>query len=589
MKSALLDVSFAAFLLAFAVAFGFADAETRYVSKTGSDTPPYTSWETAASSIQSAIDAASETGTVLIGPGFFMERITLKNFLTVRGAGQGVTIIRPMYGGPVVACVNLTSTWIEGLTITGGDQSRRGGGIYIEDSTNVVVRNCQVSENTADYQNEPQGVGGGICALNSDVVIQDCTIANNVAGKEGGGIFLGCAGRVCQVSGCEILGNTAIQGRGGGILCYSLGEIRDCVLVDNQAATDGGGIFCAEATVVDHCIIQNNRVRGAWTSQGWGVGIYHAGGPPGAITNCVLGGNEAESGGSRGVFWEADANVVNSTFLGQKYDKRSASIEVGYPADSYGTYENITNCLFAGETTAVLGGQVTYSLVPNLKFIEEGEGTIEGNPEFVLRGTCNIVSVGSYDGRRGVTPALCDSPLGEKDQFKHMFLMVWLDAFTPKRLIAGNAGHEVLFYGHMDSWLSGLTLMITDFSLPGDSPCIDAGNNEAEYLPDEDRGGNFRIWRGRDEWRVDMGAYEYGSRRFIAAVRRTGKPGDAKTVRVTWNSQFLPDKTYSVYLSPDLATWTLVGSNIPSQGETTSWIDPIADLFSSRFYQISSP
>jgi hypothetical protein len=40
---------------------------------------------------------------------------------------------------------------------------------------------------------------------------------------------------------------------------------------------------------------------------------------------------------------------------------------------------------------------------------------------------------------------------------------------------------------------------------------------------------------------------------------------------------------------PDLAVWTLVGSSIPSQGETTSWVDPTAGLFPSRFYRISSP
>jgi hypothetical protein len=151
-------------------------------------------------------------------------------------------------------------------------------------------------------------------------------------------------------------------------------------------------------------------------------------------------------------------------------------------------------------------------------------------------------------------------------------------------LIAGNSENEIFLYGNVSGWPGA---DITDLSPSEDSPCIDAGNNEAEYLPDVDKAGNFRIWRGKDEWQVDMGAYEYGARRFqIAAVAPTAEPG---LLRLTWNSQDPPEKTYSVYLSPDLANWILVGSNIPSQGETTSWVDPVADLFSSRFYRISSP
>ena len=580
MKPALLHLYFPALLLTAPITFGFAHAETHYVSKTGSDTPPYTSRETAASSIQSAIDASSEGDTVLIGPGVFMERITLKSYVTVNGSGQGLTVIDWPYG-PIVTCVNLISTRIEGLTVTGGHMSRRGGGIYIEGSTNAVVRDCQITENRADYQ-DAEGVGGGVCALNSEISLEDCVITNNVAREDGGGVFLGCAGKVCRLIACDMVGNRAIEGGGGGILCYCLAEIRDCVIAENQAAGDGGGVVCAQATAVDRCVIQNNRVDGSGSRRGWGAGVYYAAGPPGAITNSVIGGNQAATGYSRGIFWEADANIVNCTFLPQKYDKNSAPIEVGYPAEDVGTYENITNCAFVGEPIVVHGGRVTYSLVPDLRYAEETEGNIEGSPDFRVRATCGVQSW-SYDSRRGVTSVLCDSPVGAQDEFKHMFAL--RGNYYESYLIAGNSENELLLYGRASSL--PLVLIITDLSPSENSPCIDAGNNDAEYLPDEDRAGNFRIWRGRDEWRVDMGAYEYGSRRFkIAAVVPTAEPGHLK---LTWNSQPFTDKTYSIYLSPDLATWTLVGSNMPSQGETTSWIDPTADVFPSRFYRISSP
>jgi len=542
------------------------------------DVPPYTSWETAASSIQSAIDAASEGDTVLIGPGVFRESITLKSCVTVSGSGQGLTIIDSSHG-PIVTCVNLVSTRIEGLTITGGDMSRRGGGIYIEGSTSVVIRDCQITGNRAD--DWERGAGGGIYAVESEVVIENCVITNNVAREDGGGIFLGCAGKVCRIVGCEIVGNTASEGRGGGIFCYCLGEIRDCIIVDNQSAGDGGGIFCAEATAVDQCVILNNRVEGGLIRERWGTGVYYAGGPPGAITNCVIGGNCAAEGYSAGVYWEADANIVNCTFLYQEGEKWSVPIEVGYPAEDFGTYENITNCVFSWERIVVLGGRVTYSLVPDLRYAQQGAGNVEGAPDFRVRATCGIRSCGSYDSRRGVTSVLCYSPVGGQDDFKHMFAT---RNYWETYLIAGNSENEILLYGNVPG-LPGA--VITDLSPSEDSPCIDAGNNAAEYLPDQDKAGRFRIYRGRDEWRVDMGAYEYGARRFeIAAVDPTAESGHLK---LTWNSQKLPDKTYSVYLSPDLVTWTLAGSNIPTQGEFSSWIDPTANLSTRRFYRISSP
>jgi hypothetical protein len=63
-------------------------ADTHYVSKTGSDVYPYTSWTTAADSIQKGINAASYGDTVRVGAGIYQEYgIIMTPGITMIGAG----------------------------------------------------------------------------------------------------------------------------------------------------------------------------------------------------------------------------------------------------------------------------------------------------------------------------------------------------------------------------------------------------------------------------------------------------------------------------------------------------------------------
>ena len=78
--------------LALLLCAAHAQARTLYVSLTGShdtNTPAFSTWATAATNIQAAIDAADEGDTVRVASGTYTAAVTInKNDLTVQG-GRG--------------------------------------------------------------------------------------------------------------------------------------------------------------------------------------------------------------------------------------------------------------------------------------------------------------------------------------------------------------------------------------------------------------------------------------------------------------------------------------------------------------------
>ena len=132
---------------AFVVLFLFSSdamAATNYVSLSGSHESPYTSWETAATSIQDAVDAAVTPGdTVLVSNGtyYLTSQIIVTNDVTVQSVnGADVTIVdgQDNRRGFFLA----GSAVISGFTITRGIEAAFGGGIYFDHGG--TARNCTI-------------------------------------------------------------------------------------------------------------------------------------------------------------------------------------------------------------------------------------------------------------------------------------------------------------------------------------------------------------------------------------------------------------------------------------------------------------
>ncbi|KAB2909050.1 MAG: hypothetical protein LC102_01950 [Ignavibacteriales bacterium] len=126
------------------------NAEKRYVSKTGSSTPPYTSWVTAADSIMKAMNLSGQGDTIIIGEGVFTETLIFNPGVVVTGLGWEKTIIKilpeSMRGVTLkdrntISNLKVEGSGLEPIPYTYGIYARRGA----DESLNVRVEGVKVS------------------------------------------------------------------------------------------------------------------------------------------------------------------------------------------------------------------------------------------------------------------------------------------------------------------------------------------------------------------------------------------------------------------------------------------------------------
>ncbi len=225
--------SYGFFILLFSFTSIFAQ-NTFYVSQGGSNSAPYSSWATAATNIQTAVNAANDGDIVLVGDGTYVltTNINITKGITLKSLnGANSTAIN---GNNVTRClyVNNISAVIDGFSITNGYnpngfggganivsggtiqnciftycQARDGGGVAIDNSG--LVQNCIFVANKAN-DNAGNGYGGGVRMLNGGIT-RNCLISANSSANYGGGINIWDAG---TIQNCTVVNNTAPNGAG---------------------------------------------------------------------------------------------------------------------------------------------------------------------------------------------------------------------------------------------------------------------------------------------------------------------------------------------------------------------------------------
>jgi len=216
-----------------------------------------------------------------------------------------------------------------------------GGGIYYE-NTILILNNCSISYNAANYY----GNGGGICSYGEDAYIYmtDCIIKGNLTSGMGGGLLCDAYDGNGELYNCEFSFNQS-SGSGGAIsglwsgsiiencqfinnmghnggAVQSGAEFYNCIFTLNYCSYLGGAINCLSpggiGPIIDHCFIFDNY------SQVSGGGIYGYC----AIYNSTIVNNRANMGGGiKGHFSEFYNNIVANNIGGGIYFNTASSTE----------------------------------------------------------------------------------------------------------------------------------------------------------------------------------------------------------------------------------------------------------------------
>ena len=273
--------------------------------------------------IQDAVDNASDGDTVFVYHGIYEENIIINKSIDLIGENKETTIIDGMNNDNAVIFDKCTSN-IRSFSIRNGNDIRKLArgilichysnlsmiedcivfnctfGIEIEDSKDVRILNCNISDNIegimlvgARYcwisgcvlSNRQRSVSINLDSENNNVI--NCSITglqggilsrgidiyennNNVIGcnlsTNGDGIYIGLNGDNNRIENCNISNN---KGRGI-VITTSNNSIKNTIVSNNGLSGDwelrGIEIFEGSNNVIEFCQISNNRKGGIYIS-----------------------------------------------------------------------------------------------------------------------------------------------------------------------------------------------------------------------------------------------------------------------------------------------------------------------------------
>lgn len=485
-------------------------ATTRYVvtpGTPGTPTPDYTSWETAATNIQDAVDIAGSGDLVLVKQGtyFLTNSITVAKDITLRSDNNGAidrdgTILNGNYPATTNRCVFLdsASALLDGFTITNGyapptSENGNGGGILLDRGTvtNCLITGCEsvgvgggvyidaaatlthstISGNVATNGNA--NAGGGVYIWWANGIVTDCLIMNNRS-NTGGGIYMRGGNEVLfsTLKNSAIINNEAIvnvtgQGHGGIGMQFS-GFIDNCVIASNKATKVVGTPYTGGVNLHSYGILLNSLVM--YNTSGGFSGGVSVGGISTVVSNCVIRNNQAINGG--GIHLSGTGLILDS-------------IIVSNSSAAYCQGGTARNCLVAYNDSGLWSHTVKGSTWQNCTVVRNtGVGM-----RFSQSNTVENCVV--YDNNNGGVNWSHDNNTTATNS-------VWMHSCTTPTLTGSSNTGNITDTPRFVDGDAG------DFHLKGSSPCIDKGVFRDWMTGAKDLDGAQRIIA----LAVDMGAYE---------------------------------------------------------------------------------
>jgi hypothetical protein len=156
-------------VLIFILAINNSFSEVRYVSKTGSSTPPYTSWEHASDSLQKCINICNAGDTIYVANGIYKESLLINTFVSLIGSSMDSTVIDgrglDLYTVKFIIGGNITKFSIYGVGM------ERGGSAALKTYGLLDARFCRITESQT-----------AVSIVDGPSVIENCIISKTKYG-----------------------------------------------------------------------------------------------------------------------------------------------------------------------------------------------------------------------------------------------------------------------------------------------------------------------------------------------------------------------------------------------------------------------
>lgn len=461
--------------------------------------------------IQGAIDAAQNGDIVIVrsdavhgGP--YFENIDFKGkaiTVTSEEGAKATTIDGSQFGSVVTFFeeVGLDSV-IQGFTITNGSDSQ-GGGIYCYSYCSPTIIDNIITGNTA-------ADGGGLnCGAFSSGLIARNRIHGNVSSYNGGGIACSgyctpvirdntitensanSGGAISVIYSDPIIENNIISGnsstfRSGGISCDSAFVlIKGNIITNNVNLGDfGGGVYCtrSDATISENLIADNE-------SNLKGGGIYCFSSHQ-IVTDNVIARNRALGPGGGINFNYPDDSVISNNMIVDNSADDGGGIHIS------GSSATLTSNTITGNRADENGGGLYLTFSSSLAsntILWDNQAKVGAEAMVTAQSTLDI----SYsDVKNGQSAFHVESDC----------TLLWG---------AGMFDADPLFFEADQG----------DLHLTSTSPCVNAGDNTAQGVPESDFEGDPRF----ADSSIDVGADEFHTHLYTMGGVA---PGDAIDIRV---------------------------------------------------------
>ncbi len=310
---------------------------------------------------------------------------------------SGVTLT----GGDVTAhgggIFNRENLIVSATTITGNaavGTGRSGGGIFTHTGGRVSITDSTISGNTA------RGSGGGTSGpVNTSTLVMASMIMANTAGRDGGGVY----GQNVSIVESTISGNSA-GGDGGGLRHVGgTSYITDSRMVANSSAVDGGAISkrWGYLTVTRTTIEANSALGISSNGYGRGGGIWSGAGSGTSrltIIDSTIRNNSAHGqssnnyddiGGGGGIWADDHLVVTNTTISGNSSTLHGGGILLQYGLTNLTGSLTITGSTVSGNSARLSGGGIY------------GHADYSGTRHLVLTAVSSTITENSADDSGG--------------------------------------------------------------------------------------------------------------------------------------------------------------------------------------------